>query len=714
MRFTKRLLGTLLCGSVLASLICVPAFADDVQTASADTVMLSTSFYDYEKSTSYGQQYLLFGQEQRKDSGSYNAWSAAEDWRISQGLVADELDADGNLQLGEKTVNGKAVQLTVPDTKSGKLFDEGELVGTYQMPFTYDSAKNRYVYDSNTYKMMINYDTQVLECSEYASGEKKRFVPLSSSYINYYFGMATSLPFVYTGDGKVNGEDMVFEFAGDDDIWVFVDGKLALDLGGIHNAVSGSINFRTGEVKTVGKIKDNEGRNSVTMTKLDSFDRSVKNHTLKVFYLERGAFESNFKLSFNLQQPTNYIVKYYDGKYYDGKTGDKGLLATVVQHTRADGTPLYAGDKILQNEIKINVNKATADLIASDDYYGGFVVDEDFKSIDDPNAVVSVVTEDDTDIVYVVFLPKPSYTVTYWLKEDGNLTQITQKVFTGKKGQQITADDTDLSLTFDGYVYKNGTITSEADANGVYGTLNYDAPFNVDVVYTVKKDAADEPEDNKTLENSFAYIFGRDDYNMEADDYMHRDEACAVLYRLKKQNDNLGGFTYKRSATPKFANLTGAWARSAIEFMVYLGVYDADPSADFDLNSGILRGEAFKLFAMNLGFTEDNSLTYEDYAHMLYRKGFIQGDENGNLNIYDMITRAEFCTIYNKIIGRDGLGLKTADGTEVTAETYGFTDLSQSNWYYDIILKATSAYDNNGYVSIEKRGIRNQLDDYSK
>ncbi|MCR5352923.1 MAG: S-layer homology domain-containing protein, partial [Clostridiales bacterium] len=92
-------------------------------------------------------------------------------------------------------------------------------------------------------------------------------------------------------------------------------------------------------------------------------------------------------------------------------------------------------------------------------------------------------------------------------------------------------------------------------------------------------------------------------------------------------------------------------------------------------------------------------------------KGFVQGDENGNINIYNNITRAEFCKIYNMMIGRDQCSLEDADGNVITPETYGFTDFDSSDWYYEIMLKATSAY-TNGKVDLSKRAIRNVVDDY--
>ena len=59
--------------------------------------------------------------------------------------------------------------------------------------------------------------------------------------------------FVQPESGEVNGNDMIFDFAGDDDVWVFIDGVLVLDIGGIHDEAGGSINFKTGEVYVNGK-----------------------------------------------------------------------------------------------------------------------------------------------------------------------------------------------------------------------------------------------------------------------------------------------------------------------------------------------------------------------------------------------------------------------------------------------------------------------------
>lgn len=162
---------------------------------------------------------------------------------------------------------------------------------------------------------------------------------------NYHFGMSMRFDMVQpdTADNKIviNGQsqDMIFEFAGDDDVWVFIDGYLALDLGGIHDPVSGSINFTTGTV-TQSRITNNGGGHSgpktsslyelmksaydaapaerqATMTDPDTLFQEAAGangyrvlkrgsvHELSFYYLERGSYASTCKIQFNLQpKPT--------------------------------------------------------------------------------------------------------------------------------------------------------------------------------------------------------------------------------------------------------------------------------------------------------------------------------------------------------------------------------------------------------------------------
>lgn len=115
--------------------------------------------------------------------------------------------------------------------------------------------------------------------------------------LNHHFGMSMSVPFSLPKDPKAvvdtDGEPIIFEFSGDDDLWVFIDGKLAMDIGGIHQPTSGTINFRDGTVTA----------NSQNQTGFDFSNLyDGKKHTLQVFYIERGGCDSNCMIKFNLTQ----------------------------------------------------------------------------------------------------------------------------------------------------------------------------------------------------------------------------------------------------------------------------------------------------------------------------------------------------------------------------------------------------------------------------
>lgn len=181
--------------------------------------------------------------------------------------------------------------------------------------------------------------------------------------LNHHFGMSMTTEFVQPASGKTtDNKDMIFEFSGDDDVWVYIDGVLVGDLGGIHEKATLEINFATGEVK-VGHIDGANGtrkdiENTTIKAKFDTAGVNTSNfrgntfcdsskHTLSFFYLERGAGASNMSLKFNLTTlPSSEVEKV-------NQNGEAVNGATFALY-RSDGpkTDWNEGELIAQGETK--------------------------------------------------------------------------------------------------------------------------------------------------------------------------------------------------------------------------------------------------------------------------------------------------------------------------------------------------------------------------
>ena len=184
----------------------------------------------------------------------------------------------------------------------------------------------------------------------------------AGNHVNHHFGLSMSTRFVQPNGGLTNDKkDMTFEFAGDDDVWVFIDDVLVGDIGGIHSRASLSINFHTGDIKVNDKsdgtlLSKYQAAKKGTSGFDDNTFKDGTNHTLKFFYLERGATDSNMELKFNLVTvPESDIIKFdQDGKFVQGaefklyKT-DKDFK--TVGELIGSGTTDEAGHLTLTNDV---------------------------------------------------------------------------------------------------------------------------------------------------------------------------------------------------------------------------------------------------------------------------------------------------------------------------------------------------------------------------
>lgn len=256
-----------------------------------------------------------------------------------QGLAGNKLSSSKNSN-GYSLLYGYDNQTLMPlfdysNLVKNGLADEGNVHQGLNFPFnqsTFDGVTT-YSYDSTTdYNRVIeNGDFKVSTGYETATiGDDKGLGYFPFGQGQYGFSTEFDIDFYMTGDGKINGQDIKFNFSGDDDVWVYVDGVLVLDLGGAHKISAGSINFSDMKVYYKSAIKDTDSISSIN----DSFaatennvktvdlknlfaaygvdfknnDASTK-HTLQMFYMERGCFDSNCSISFNLPQNSGLRVE---------------------------------------------------------------------------------------------------------------------------------------------------------------------------------------------------------------------------------------------------------------------------------------------------------------------------------------------------------------------------------------------------------------------
>ncbi|WP_370749620.1 fibro-slime domain-containing protein [Eubacterium sp.] len=245
-----------------------------------------------------------------------------------QGLVAPYLSTNRQLLSSENNV-------VMPFFDDNFLKDYADIYGSMESPIQFPfrvTEDGHYIFDSKSGKDNVYMNSEgnlvynssstatITNPSENASGEVGFFpfnTPISGNVnknatladskpgkedtkVNYGFGMRLGIPFTISD----KTEDTVFRFSGDDDLWVYVDGKLALDVGGAHGRATGSINFTTGEVNVDNPYKVTDtGIEKATASSVQDWiknlDRS-KTHTLSVFYMERGLYDSNLMIDFNL------------------------------------------------------------------------------------------------------------------------------------------------------------------------------------------------------------------------------------------------------------------------------------------------------------------------------------------------------------------------------------------------------------------------------
>lgn len=351
----------------------------------------------------------------------------------TQGLVADQLN-NNSLQLetesngtvlapffdkdflngnnSKNTVLGKVYEnVTFPFVKNGMYwtFDSADnTAANKNLQLKYDDT-DKYFLQSNTNPVKGCTTTEQTKDGNYfplnssdQSGDASRDQSGDASKLNYGFGQKFDLKFRLTSDGKVvnpdnnKKENIKFDFSGDDDVWVFIDGQLVLDIGGDHGVVTGKIDF-VEKKATVSKVKNassNESQSNVEKFQenvetsfpnaLDTEDYFTKEHTLTMFYMERGLWESNMKITFNFPQENKLTVeKEVDttgaNEIFKNALADVGTFDFEIKNLATSGDP-----KDVSEPSSPEVKKVFNDYLDNTSISGTGGYNSKVEVIDDP------------------------------------------------------------------------------------------------------------------------------------------------------------------------------------------------------------------------------------------------------------------------------------------------------------------------------------------
>lgn len=341
----------------------------------------------------------------------------------------------------------------VYDTWGIKKIGAGNQQGQF-FPFTNPSTANVFTVDDNG-NLAANTNTDS-----------------NSNGVSHFFGVSMTTRFIQRYGGMTsqqNGKAMTFEFAGDDDVWIFIDGVLVADLGGIHDQASTKIDFSTGKIYINGNDTNETLKSKIDPTSTDTKawdDQTFADntyHTLKLFYLERGGTDSNLAMKFNLA----YVPE------TDGIKVDQ--FGTRLNGVEFD---LYAAkanpDTSSSERYVIDTSKGADGLLATGttDSGGRFVLNDDTGGHISLNELT-----DKHNVEYLILQERPEGREGY--RRDENI----YLVLTSNDTVSILFNDMEHRWTTGTYAGLKGTVSTSESVQLVDANRN---PLGAESAYTDK------------------------------------------------------------------------------------------------------------------------------------------------------------------------------------------------------------------------------------
>lgn len=666
-----------------------------------------------------------------------------------QGLAGSKLSTTQNNK------NGYAYLQTADNASVMPLFDYALLkdkkdVASYvfeKLKFPFNESNyngvTTYSYDSYTDKNReINTSKEDFEVTSYKNATVgtdngvgffpfEQFTDKNKTNTHKYgFGTEFDIDFYMSETGRLettdgDGKDITFNFSGDDDVWVYVDGVLVLDLGGAHKASSGSINFSTMEVIYKAAVDSSDNINSrsaspktsdgyavdgdyVTTVNLATLfaangvefnnTSSSKKHTLQMFYMERGSVDSNCSISFNLPQNTGLLVR-NDVNFDSVNAGLKDITMGIANK---DYFSYTIGNKIATDFDITNLKSTFGDSSIPDKAtsfdQNSFATSKPQYPVYTTNNVIRRVINGKTYYLAVKYTGAGSQSSYYWNKLDSS--------------SYLPLNDINYSLPDD-----FAMIEKDSTANGNNGTTAVSGKVNDGVFNLLFNESASF--DSKTPSNTMLKVVQNDKlYNVNA------GSETEAMSRGTEQTDRKVKNYYTTSYTitdDKSQKTIGSRTRqvnngdivadddSAVENAFYFADYSADKSDSSAMTVNFTNYVTTDKIKISKDLTDSSKINSDHFTFVVKLSNIFGDSSYADKQEYEGLTY----DVYDK----KNNALKTTrtygkSGVSITANEYAIITGVPVGTSYEVYEKTRSGYNFNKVTAAFESDNRDNSTDF--
>lgn len=604
--------------------------------------------------------------------------------------------------------------------------------------YSYDSYtdKNREVSASKNDFVVTSYKNATVG-SDFGVGffPFEQFTDTSKTNTNKYgFGTEFDIDFYMSETGRLettdgNGKDITFNFSGDDDVWVYVDGVLVLDLGGAHKASSGLINFSTMEVIYKAAVDSSDNINSrsaspktsdgyavdgdyvttVNLAKLFAANgvefnntSSSKKHTLQMFYMERGSVDSNCSISFNLPQNTGLLVR-NDVNFDSVNAGLKDITMGIANK---DYFSYSIGNKIatdtdyanLKAKFETKFGESSVPAPATSFNKNSFAASKPQYPVKTDNNVIRRVINGKTYYLAVKYTGDGSPSSCYW--DDLNNTSY------------LPLNDINYSLPDD-----FAMIEKDSTANGVHkGTTAVSGRVNGGVFNLLFNESASF--DSKTPSNTLLQVVQKDNlYNVNA------GSETVAMSRGAEQTDRKVKDYYTTSYTitdDKSQKTIGSRKRqvndgditaddkSAVENAFYFADYSAEKSDSSAMTVNFTNYVTTDKIKISKDLTDETKVNNDHFTFVVKLSNIFGDSSYADKQEYEGLTYDVYDKANNTLKTTRTYG---KSGVSITANEYAIISGVPVGTSYEVYEKTRSGYKfNNVTATFESNSNGNSTD----